>query len=285
MMNDLMDAIAKEEEKIKRLDEFLADLDSENIVHDEAFVDIDHGLEQQVLELRSELTWCDSMFTELCQQESAYQTLLEAGEKDGFEKAQVLASLHTQHDRMVACRNALKQTNALNDAFCIWYDGPFGTISGLRLGRMPEILVEWTEINAAWGQVALLLSSLSNNVEFSFSKYRIIPMGSSSKMAKVGHERMSYDLFCTGSFFKSSFNNAMVCVLGCLKELGEYAEKSDKVMRLPYQIEGDKVGDLSIKTGGSDLLWTRACKNFLVDLKWLVAWSTKRNMHQKISAS
>jgi len=123
LMNDLMDAIAKEEEKIKRLDEFLADLDSENIVHDEAFVDIDHGLEQQVLELRSELTWCDSMFTELCQQESAYQTLLEAGEKDGFEKAQVLASLHTQHDRMVACRNALKQTNALNDAFCIWYDG------------------------------------------------------------------------------------------------------------------------------------------------------------------
>lgn len=37
--------------------------------------------------------------------------------------------------------------------FRIWFDGPFGTISGLRLGRTSSIHVEWDEINAAWGQV------------------------------------------------------------------------------------------------------------------------------------
>ena len=32
-------------------------------------------------------------------------------------------------------REALRRTNVFNDAFHVWHDGPFGTISGLRLGR------------------------------------------------------------------------------------------------------------------------------------------------------
>jgi len=186
------------------------------------------------------------------------------------------SSLVCQTDLLTGCRNALKQTNVLNDAFCIWYDGPFGIISGLRLGKLPEVAVEWSEINAAWGQVALLLATLARQVHFSFSKYRIIPMGSTSKLVKVGSENTRYELYCTGGFFKSSFNNAMVCILHCVQELGEYAEKTDRVMKLPYSIDGDKIGGLSVRTGSSDANWTRALKNFLTDLKWLVAWSTKR---------
>ena len=41
------------------------------------------------------------------------------------------------------------------------HDGPFGTISGFRLGRTPEAPVEWDEINAAWGQAVLLLYTMS----------------------------------------------------------------------------------------------------------------------------
>jgi beclin 1 len=51
----------------------------------------------------------------------------------------------------------LSRTNVFNLAFPIWERGPFGTINDLRLGRMPDQPVEWTEINAAWGQVVMLL--------------------------------------------------------------------------------------------------------------------------------
>lgn len=41
--------------------------------------------------------------------------------------------------------------------FFIWIDGEYGTINGLRLGRLRQELVEWHEINAAFGQIAFLL--------------------------------------------------------------------------------------------------------------------------------
>lgn len=41
------------------------------------------------------------------------------------------------------------------------HDGPFGTISGFRLGRTPDVAVEWDEINAAWGQAVLLLHAMA----------------------------------------------------------------------------------------------------------------------------
>ena len=55
----------------------------------------------------------------------------------------------------------LRRTNVLSDVFRIWFDGPFGTISGLRLGRTASSNVSWEEINAAWGQAVLLLATLA----------------------------------------------------------------------------------------------------------------------------
>ncbi|CAG5122243.1 unnamed protein product, partial [Candidula unifasciata] len=54
----------------------------------------------------------------------------------------------------------LKKTNVFNATFHIWHDEEFGTINDFRLGRLPAKPVEWNEINAAWGQVVLLLVSL-----------------------------------------------------------------------------------------------------------------------------
>ncbi|VDL83464.1 unnamed protein product [Nippostrongylus brasiliensis] len=54
----------------------------------------------------------------------------------------------------------LSNTNALELVFNIWVDpadGIIGEINGFRLGRLPDRLVDWPEINAAWGQLVLLL--------------------------------------------------------------------------------------------------------------------------------
>ncbi|KAL8803927.1 MAG: hypothetical protein Q9182_002894 [Xanthomendoza sp. 2 TL-2023] len=79
----------------------------------------------------------------------------------------------------------LQRTNVYNDCFCISHDGYFGTINGLRLGRLPPPQnVEWGEINAALGTAALLLTTVAEKLEFKFQGYRIRPMGSTSHIEK-----------------------------------------------------------------------------------------------------
>jgi beclin 1 len=64
----------------------------------------------------------------------------------------------------------MKRTNVYDDTFHISYDGHFGTINGFRLGQLPSLKVEWTEINAAFGQVVLLLHTIARQANFKFTK-------------------------------------------------------------------------------------------------------------------
>ena len=50
------------------------------------------------------------------------------------------------------------------------HNGHFGTINNFRLGRLPSVPVEWSEINAAWGQTVLLLHSLAQKMKFKFQR-------------------------------------------------------------------------------------------------------------------
>jgi beclin 1 len=95
----------------------------------------------------------------------------------------------------------LNSLNLLNEVFHIWYLGPFGTINGLRLGRTMEIQVKcfgcftkvpWAEINAACGQCVLLLDAFSMNHKITSSKYRLVPMGSSSRIIELNPERRNH---------------------------------------------------------------------------------------------
>lgn len=68
---------------------------------------------------------------------------------------------HVQIKRSEEQLRRLQATNVYNHVFNIWHDGPFGTISGFRLGRTSSCPVEWDEINAAWGQAVLLLHTMA----------------------------------------------------------------------------------------------------------------------------
>lgn len=77
------------------------------------------------------------------------------------------------------CRKIrIKSVNVLNDCFHVWYSGPFATINGFRLGRHPLTKVDWNEVNAALGEITLLLVS----VGFNFTRYILVPQGSHSKL-------------------------------------------------------------------------------------------------------
>ena len=106
------------------------------------------------------------------------------------EQASQLASLRAAYAYDSLVLEKLERTNVYNDAFCIGHDGVFGTINGLRLGRVSGVhvrlignecipgysndsvqKVEWAEINAAWGQALLLLYTIARKLDFTFEKY------------------------------------------------------------------------------------------------------------------
>ena len=55
-----------------------------------------------------------------------------------------LATLRAAYAADSATLERLEKTNVYNDAFCIGHDGVFGTINGLRLGRVPGVPVSVT---------------------------------------------------------------------------------------------------------------------------------------------
>lgn len=162
-------------------------------------------------------------------------------------------ALNMRYDHDSRQLERLQRTNVYNDAFCIGHDGYFGTINGLRLGRLANPSVDWAEINAAWGQTALLLATIAERLGFQFRGYRIIPMGSTSRIEKIEYPQQSssqsaavsrdhtassapkitmLDLFSSGDlplnlpWIHRRFDAGMVAFLECLRQLGEYVESA-----------------------------------------------------------
>mmetsp|Transcript_7424 Transcript_7424/g.10285 ORF Transcript_7424/g.10285 Transcript_7424/m.10285 type:complete len:464 (+) Transcript_7424:24-1415(+) len=194
-------------------------------------------------------------------------------------------TIHTKLQNTKETLDKLKVTNVYNDTFYIWHDGHFGTINNFRLGRLPSQPVDWNEINAAWGQATLLLHTIAKKLNFKFSTYRLLPMGSNSKMEKLS-DKSSYELFGSSDislgrlFWYRRFDTGMVAFLQCLSELGDYAESQDRTFKLPYKIDKDKIGDMSIKIQfNNEETWTKALKYMLTNLKYLLLFASKHSKH------
>ncbi|XP_054168091.1 beclin-1-like isoform X2 [Oppia nitens] len=175
----------------------------------------------------------------------------------------------------------LKRTNVFNATFHIWHSGCFGTINGFRLGRMPSVPVEWGEINAAWGQSALLLHSLANKMNFTFKRYKIVPYGNHSFLESLEDRSRELPLYASGGiryFWNNKFDNAMVAFLDCLQQFKEHIQLKDSGM------EKDTIEDtnLNVKYSikiqlNSEEQWTKALKFMLTNLKWALAWVSSQS--------
>lgn len=235
-------------------------------------------MEAEIRGLEEESKALDEEEEEFWRERNSFSLRLEEfqNERDG---------VNLQYDHDSRQLEKLQRTNVYNDTFCISHDGYFGTINGLRLGRLPTQPVEWTEINAAWGQTLLLLSTIADKLSFTLDSYRLRPMGSSSKIEKLDPPSSNGDvkvttleLFSSGDlplgrmFMHRKFDQAMVAFLECLRQLGEFVERTDSEMKLPYYIVKDKIGDSCIRLAfNQDEAWTRACKYTLTCVKFLLA--------------
>lgn len=220
-------------------------------------------------------------------------------------------SINSKFDHDSRQLEKLQRSNVYNDTFCISHDGTFATINGLRLGRINNTNpVDWPEINAAWGHALLLLATVADKLNYTFEGYELQPMGSSSRIirfenqspssSRFGSNRSSapppaprrhvYELFSSGDFllglsiFHRQFDRAQVEVLKLIKMLGEYVRAQTaaegNTLNLPYPIEGDRIGDVSIRLGAmQDDSWAKACKLALTCCKFLLAHASNVNSH------
>ncbi|XP_010469103.1 PREDICTED: beclin-1-like protein [Camelina sativa] len=188
----------------------------------------------------------------------------------------------------------LNKTNVLIDAFPIRYDGDFGTINNFRLGLLPDIKVEWDEINAAWGQACLLLHTMCNYFRPKFQcRVKIQPMGSYPRIVDSNNE--TYELFGPVNLFWSTrYDKAMTLYLICLKDFTDFANSKDqennippeKCLKLPFKIENDKVEGYSItQSFNKKESWTKALKYTLCNLKWALYWFVGNTNFQPLSAT
>jgi len=172
----------------------------------------------------------------------------------------------------------MKRTNVFDDAFFIFHDGHFGTINGLRLGRLPSVSVEWEEINTGLGQCVLLLDVLAQRCkakQFKFSKFELYPMGSFSfiKEKKKSNPIVHHMYGSTGLFGYKQCDSALECFCQCIKQFADWMRQQDNKFYLRYPIKGHLVGGKSIRFAQStEENWTQALKYMVIDLKYLLAW-------------
>lgn len=163
-------------------------------------------------------------------------------------KSLELQLLYTQNQL-----DKLKKTNVFNVTFHIWHSGHFGTINNFRLGRLPAAPVDWSEINAAWGQTALLLSALARKINLTFERYKLIPYGNHSYI-EVINDNKELPLYGSGGFrflWDAKFDSGMVAFLDCLQQFKEKVEQGDKDFCLPYRMNKGKIEDSTTDTSYS----------------------------------
>ena len=210
-------------------------------------------LEKEIAELEAESLSLDQEEQDFWRSRNAFALKLSSfqNERD---------ALNAAYDHDTQQLERLQRTNVYNDTFCIGHDGYFGTINGLRLGRLPAPQnVDWSEINAAWGNAALLLATVAEKLGFIFKGYRIKPMGSTSKIEKLEYppstkssiasasprsdaaatvpedpqaKVTTLDLFSSGDLpigrmlLHRRLDAGMVAFLECLRQLGEFVHAS-----------------------------------------------------------
>jgi len=175
----------------------------------------------------------------------------------------------------------LQQRVSLPLMFDIWFDGEFGTINGLRLGRLDPksmIRVEWEEVNAALGHCCLLLSLIAQKRKFSFGTYRLVPSASTSKIIETEYGKQ-HDLYYTLPRNLLSFNQAIRCFLACVHEMCLFVEsqstrvasnRTNNLQRYPMNDEDGTIRGLKLEYSVEDeAKWTKALQSLLINIKFL----------------
>jgi len=170
--------------------------------------------------------------------------------------------------------------DVLSEVFTIDLDAPIATINGLRLGRQSGVtVVEWSELNAALGQVVLLLHTLArlHLPGGAFASHVLVPHGSLCRIHTRKDPSKMYELYGSGSrvgsFFGGSarLDRAQAMLLACVMEITAHAAAhfSPRATHVAPQ-PPHSLADLGSLVGSSS---AAEGKKVLAVLAWCLQWS------------
>lgn len=242
-------------------------------------------LENQKLELESQLNDYEKQLDHL--RKNGLNDILKLKNKlqiELNEKNKRLEQSKAAYDVQLDHIDKLRNLNIYNRIFHISCDSQdkFATINGFRIGHK----IIWPEVNAALGQIVLLLVFLVKRLELNLQSYKLVPLGSQSQIIKFNNQTnedgssksktvfnlYSSDEFSLGKLF--NFNKLDIALIALLDIVAIIEKKLlliDPEIVLPYKIQKDTIGGKSIRvTSNSD--WTSSCKFLLTNLNWILTF-------------
>ncbi|CAD5226258.1 unnamed protein product [Bursaphelenchus xylophilus] len=271
-----------EQKESNKMDEQTAKRKLDELTREESeLMDELNGLLKSERELTQELKDKQDEQKKMLEKDEELYRKLRDNHRTLSEQSAELRSLKTQVNYAQEQLEKLLKTNVLDMAFFIWKDGEYGTINGLRLGRLPADNVDWHEINAAFGQVAMLMVVMCRHVSLKLENYEIVPFGSHSIIRHLkGSKVEEYQLYGSGSwrpFGLSTLDHGIVAFVDCFcqleNKLKENFPKAERI--LPYRMVKDKIIDqesqyLVKMQLNSEERWTKAMKCLLLNMKRVV---------------
>ena len=175
---------------------------------------------------------------------------------------------------------SLMDQGVLKDIFKIGDVSGYASIIGCRMGAC-KTTEDWLETNAAFGYCALLFNVVAQKLNLKFGKWEIQALGSYSRLVSI-EDKKSYPLYYQTETFamlffqRQSYNRALVGLLECLYEIEHAVSQRDDRFTVPYKIQKDTVNNLTIQCT-FDEKWSKACKCFLTNVKWVVSWVSRKD--------
>ncbi|RLV96309.1 Autophagy-related protein 6 [Spathaspora sp. JA1] len=205
-------------------------------------------LEVDLKQYKQELQEIESVkLTEILQQKNKLQLELQDKENK-LEQSKAAYHVHLDHI------DKLRNLNIYTKIFNITSDknNKYGMINGFRIGYK----VIRSEINAALGQIVLLLIFMIKRLNLKLVNYKLVPMGSQSQIVKFTEEEQgeetttksktvlnlySTDEFSLGKLFNfNKLDVAMISLLDVVSQIDARLISLDSEIELPYKISPRK---------------------------------------------
>lgn len=241
--------------------ELMQQIESEDKLHEE--------LNKEINSLSMEIDELKSKELERCKLQNQLHM-------ENTERLNTIDKLQNEFNSNMDFLDNLRKSNVFDNFFEISTNGQFSTINGLRLGCLSDVKVTWHEINASLGHITLLLSTCLNILDFNLQDYKLIPMGSNSKIEIYKtNKKLVYQLYSTSEFsltnlFSHPLDDGMLALLKVIKQIGDYIHTLDTSFILPYEINNDTIANYPIKPSAKSWEnWTAACRLLLSNVKWI----------------
>uniref|UniRef100_A0A6B2FYW6 Beclin-1 (Trinotate prediction) n=1 Tax=Myxobolus squamalis TaxID=59785 RepID=A0A6B2FYW6_MYXSQ len=152
----------------------------------------------------------------------------------------------------------LASTHSLEIFFLIREKEPgVAMINGCTLGKLPNQVVNWNEMNTALGSLCHLTSAIASLAGFKFERFKLFPQGNQSFIKNLDSQKTlpMWDNGNVRMFWDTKFDDCMSAYLDCVRQIGSFICRDQKLYRFPYDIINDIIYEDSNHTLSYSILY------------------------------